>query len=149
MENRNFFQELSGYRVKVERNGKEIVNLPGILCLPGLLAAPRMSIAGLVAAPLLGCSIHLGNDNGKEVNIEDTMRKAAETVIDTASTAARTVREEFEKAWQAVSADDPEEEPETEETKETEETEAAPGRNAAEKPDQDPNPAEEPEQEEE
>ena len=141
MENRSFFQELSGYRVKVERNGKEIVNLPGILCLPGLLAAPRMSIAGLVAAPLLGCSVHLEHENGQEVNIETTMRKAAETVIDTASTAAKTVREEFEKAWQAVSADDPEEEPEAEKT------EAAPDQNTAEEPDQ--NPAEEPDQKEE
>ena len=28
---KNFFDELTGYRVKVERDGREIVNVPGIL----------------------------------------------------------------------------------------------------------------------
>ena len=147
MGNKNFFQELAEYRVRVERNGKEIVNVPGLLCLPGLLAVPRLTIAGMVAAPLLGFNIHLANESGRDVDIEGTMRKAAETVIDTASNAARTVKDEFEKAWQAVSADDPEEETETGETEaepgqepaekpQTEGTEAAPEQDAGEEPDQ-------------
>ena len=36
------------------------------------------------------------------------MKDAAETVADTATTAAKTVRNEFEKAWDELSADDPE-----------------------------------------
>ena len=66
---KDFFDELNGYRVKVEKDGKEIVNMPGILALPGLLVAPKASIIGMIAAPLLGCSIHLENEKGK-VTIE-------------------------------------------------------------------------------
>ena len=65
---KNIFDELTGYRVKVEKDGKEIVNVPGILALPGLLAAPRAGIIGMVAAPLLGCSVHLENENGREID---------------------------------------------------------------------------------
>ena len=64
MENRNILQELTGYRLKVEREGKSVIDVPGILCLPGLLAAPRLGIAGMIAAPLLGYNVHLENGSG-------------------------------------------------------------------------------------
>ena len=112
---KNFFDELTGYRVKVERDGREIVNVPGILALPGLLVAPKLSIVGMIAAPLLGCSIHLENESGKEVDIGKAVKEAAGTVADTAAAAAKTVREEIEKAWEDLSADDPEGCPEGEE----------------------------------
>ncbi len=31
MENRNILQELTGYRLKVEREGKSVIDVPGIL----------------------------------------------------------------------------------------------------------------------
>ena len=105
---KSFIDELTGYRVKVEKDGKEIVNVPGILALPGLLIAPKVSIIGMVAAPILGCSIHLENENGKDVDIGKAVKDAANTVADTAATAAKTVKEEIEKAWDELSADDPE-----------------------------------------
>ncbi len=112
---KNFFEELTGYRVKVERDGREIVNVPGILALPGLLIAPKLSVAGMIAAPLLGCNIHLENEDGREIDIGKAVKEAAGTVADTAAAAAKTVKEEFEKAWDDLSADDPEECPEGEE----------------------------------
>lgn len=115
---KNLIDELTGYRVKVEKDGKEIVNVPGILALPGLLIAPKASIIGMVAAPLLGCSIHLENEDGKKVDIGKAVKDAAETVVDTAASAAKTVREEIGKAWDAMSADDPEACPEGKENEE-------------------------------
>ena len=123
MENRNMLEELTRYRVKIEKDGKNIADVPGILCLPGLLAAPKLGIAGLIAAPLLGLSVHMENRDGSRVNVEEEMRKAAEsvvntagktaeTVLDTAGKAAKTIREEIERVWQDLSADDPEEVPE-------------------------------------
>ena len=109
---KSIFEELAGYRVKVERDGKEIVNVPGILALPGLLIAPKASVIGMVAAPLLGCSIHVENDGGQEVDVGKAVKDAADTVIGTAKTAARTIKEEVDKAWDELSADDPEECPE-------------------------------------
>ena len=105
---KSIIDELTGYRVKVEKDGKEIVNVPGILALPGLLIAPKVSIIGMVAAPLLGCSVRLENENGKDVDIGKAVKDAANTVVNTATTAAKTVKEEMEKAWDDLSADDPE-----------------------------------------
>lgn len=105
---KSIIDELAGYRVKVEKDGREIINIPGILALPGALIAPKASIIGTVAASLLGCNIHLGNEEGKSVNVGEKVRKAADAVMDTAKTAARSVKEEMDKAWDAVSADDPE-----------------------------------------
>ena len=115
---KSVIEELTGYRVKVKKDDKEIVNVPGILALPGLLAAPRAGIIGMIAAPLLGCSIHLENENGTAIDVGKAVKDAAETVADTANTAAKTVKEEIEKAWDALSADDPEECPLGEENKE-------------------------------
>ncbi len=104
----NMIDELTSYRVKVEKDGKEIVNVPGILALPGALIAPKASIIGTVAASLLGCEIHLVSENGKNVDIGRAVKEAAETVADKAAAAAKTVREEIDKAWDELSADDPE-----------------------------------------
>ena len=91
------------------------MNVPGILALPGLLIAPKLSIAGMIAAPLLGCSIHLENEDGREVDLGKAVKEAAGTVAETAAAAAKTVREEINKAWDELSADDPEGCPEGEE----------------------------------
>ncbi len=115
---KNIIDELTGYRVKVKRDGKEIVNVPGILILPGLLMAPKAGIIGMIAAPLLRCSVHLESEDGKEVDIGKAVKDAADTVVDTATTVAKTVEEEVEKAWEALSADDPEGCPEGKENEE-------------------------------
>ena len=104
----SFIDELTSYRIKVEKGGREIINVPGILALPGVLIAPKMVLIGTVAASLLGCGIHLESENGKNVDIGKAVKDAAETVVDTAATAAKTAREEIEKAWDELSADDPE-----------------------------------------
>ena len=114
---KNFLDELFGYRVKVERNGQEVINIPGILALPGALIAPKASIIGTVAASLLGCSIHLENADGKGIDVGEKVRKAADSVVRSAGAAMKTVREEMDRAWESVSADDPEECPLGEENK--------------------------------
>ena len=115
---KSIIDELTAYRLKVTRDGKEIVNVPGILALPGVLIAPKMSIIGTVAASLLGCEIHLENEDGKKVNVSKGIKDAADTVADTAKTVAKSVREEIDKAWDELSADDPEECPLGEENNE-------------------------------
>ena len=117
---KSFMDELTGYRVKVEREGKELLNVPGILALPAALIAPKASIIGTIAASLLGCSIHLEGSDGKEVDVSEKVRKTAETVAETAGNVAKTVREEVEKAWESVSADYPEECPVGKENEENE-----------------------------
>ena len=105
---KNIIDELTGYRVKVKKDGREIVNVPGILALPGALIAPKASIIGTIAASLLGCDIHLENEDGKKVDISKAVKDAADTAADTAKTVAKTVKAEVDKAWDELSADDPE-----------------------------------------
>ena len=105
---KSIFDELTAYRLKVERDGREIVNIPGLLALPGVLIAPKASIIGTVAASLLGCSVHLENEDGKSVDVSGGVKKAAETVADAAKETAKSIKEEMDKAWDALSADDPE-----------------------------------------
>ena len=119
MANRNFFETLTQYRLKVEKDGKPVVNVPSILALPGLLMAPKLSIAGLVAAPLLGLKVQLENESGEAVDVEGAVRKAAETVRESVTTAGKSIKEEIDKAWEAVSADDPEETDEEDAAEET------------------------------
>ena len=87
----SFMDELTSYRLKVARDGKEIVNVPGILALPGALIAPKASVIGTVAASLLGCEIHLENADGKKVNVSKAVKDTADTVADTAKTVVKTV----------------------------------------------------------
>ena len=108
MENRNFLKDLTRYRVKLEKDGKSVVDLPGILCLPGLLAAPRLSVASVIAAPLLGYSVRLENPDGRTVDAEAAVKKTAETIMETAADTARTIKEEISKTWESITADDPE-----------------------------------------
>ena len=117
---KNIIEELTSYRVKVEKDGKEIVSIPSIIALPGALIAPKIGIVSTVAASLLGCNIHVENDKGTTVDVSKKVQDVAETVVDTAKTAAKTVKEEIDKAWDAISADDPEECPLGEETAEEE-----------------------------
>ena len=82
---KNIFDELTSYRVKIEKDGREIVNFPGILALPSALIAPKASIIGTVAASLLGCNIHLVNADGQGVDVGEKVRKAANTVAETST----------------------------------------------------------------
>ena len=111
---KSIFDELTDYRLKVERDGKEIVNVPGIFALPAALLAPKASILGTVAASLLGCGIHLENESGQEINVGEKVRKAADAVVGTAKEAAKTIKEEIDKAWEEADEDqEPVENPES------------------------------------
>lgn len=125
MENKNIWDELTRYRVKLEKEGKSVADLPGILCLPALFAAPHLSIGGLIAAPLLGYSVRLENGEGKGEELENAVKKAADAVMDAAEKTVKTVTEEIDKALDAISLDDPKDE-------DTEEEEQQPA--PAEKP---------------
>ena len=112
---KNIIEDLTSYRVKFEKDGREIVNVPVLLALPAALILPKVSIVGTVAASLLGCNVHLENGNGKTVEVGKAVKDAADTVVDVAGTAVKTVKGEIDKAWDALSADDPEGCPEGEE----------------------------------
>ena len=46
MANKSFFEALTQYRLKVEKDGKDVLNVPGIFALPGMLRRSRGSRPG-------------------------------------------------------------------------------------------------------
>ena len=130
----NIVKELTRSRLKIERDGKSIVDLPVIACLPGLLAAPRLSITGLAAAPLLGCNIRLESEDGRNTDLGKAVKEAAETAMEKANTAAKSVREEVEKAWQAMSDENQAETDDAAAPEDAAAEEDAAARDAAEEP---------------
>ena len=116
MANKNLFETLTQYRLRVEKDGKDVVNVSSLFALPGLLMAPKLSLAGLIAAPLLGLRVHLESEDGEAVDVEDAVRNATDAVKESVVSTGRTIKEQVDKAWEAVSSDYPEEEtPENEE----------------------------------
>jgi len=94
---RNLFQKLCSYRLRIDRNGKTVVNWSSLFSLACLILAPHMSIAGIVLSLILGYHISLETDE-VDGDLEERIRQAADTVKRTATAAARTVRDEVEKA---------------------------------------------------
>lgn len=91
------FQKLCSYRLRIDRNGKTIVNWSSLFSLVCLILAPHMSIAGIILSLILGYHINLETDE-TDGELEERVRQAADTVKKTAAAAARTVRDEVEKA---------------------------------------------------
>ena len=125
MANKNFFETLTQYRLRVEKDGKDVVNVSSLFALPGLLIAPKLSLTGLIAAPLLGLRVHLESEDGEHVDVEEAVRKAAGAVKESVASTTRTIREQMDKAWGPVSSDDAEEDA----TQDTEENAEASGTN--------------------
>ena len=92
----NLIQKLYRYRLKIDRKGTPIVNLSSLFCIPCLILAPHMSIAGIILSLVLGYHIRLEAE-GDVGDLEETVRAAAEKVKQTVGTATKTIREEIEK----------------------------------------------------
>ena len=94
---KSIFQRLYNYRLKIDRNGKPILNFSSLFSMACLIFAPHMTIAGIILSLVLGYHISLDTEQEDE-SLEQTLRQAADTVRKTASAAARTIHEEVEKA---------------------------------------------------
>ncbi len=103
---RGLFQKLCSYRLRIDRNGKTVVNWSSLFSLACLILAPHMSIAGIILSLILGYHINLETDE-EDGELEERIRQAADTVKRTATAAARTVRDEVEKARAAHEPEKP------------------------------------------
>ncbi len=93
----DIFQKLYHHRLRIDRNGKTILNWSSLFSLACLLLAPHMTIVGAVIALLMGYHISLESDGEEDTEFQERFRQAADTVKKTASAAARTIKTEIEK----------------------------------------------------
>ena len=101
----NLIQKLYRYRLKIDRKGTPIVNLSCLFCIPCLIFAPHMSIAGIIVSLILGYHIGLETE-GDAGELEETLRNAAGKIRETVGTAAKTIREEIDKTRENNTAKD-------------------------------------------
>lgn len=95
---RNFFQKMYHFRVKVDKQGKPIVNVSSLFGLACLLFAPHMTLVGVIAALVMGYSIHFETEDMDDKELEERFRKAAQNVKTGAMNAARSIQNEINKA---------------------------------------------------
>jgi len=93
----SIFQKLYCYRLKIDRKGKTILNWSSLFSLLCLILAPHVSIIGIILSLVLGYHISLETE-GQDEELEQRVRQAANTVKKTATVAARTIRDEVNKA---------------------------------------------------
>ena len=95
---RNFFQKMYHFRVKVDKQGKPIVNVSSLFGLACLLFAPHMTLVGVIAALVMGYSIHFETEDMDDKELEERFRKAAQNVKNGAMNAAKSIQNEINKA---------------------------------------------------
>ena len=95
---KNFLQKMYHFRVKVDKQGKPIVNVSSIFGLACLIFAPHMTIVGVIASLLLGYQIHFESEDMDDKELEERFRKAAQNVKNGAVNAAKSIQTEINKA---------------------------------------------------
>ena len=115
-----FLRKLYHFRLKVYRKGQPVVNVSSLFSLACLLYAPFLTLGGIAVSLLLGYQIRFENETD-DGELEETIRKAAQTVKKGAVNAADSLRKEFNKvrteshsAVPAEASGKPAEKPETE-----------------------------------
>lgn len=95
---KNFLQKMYHLRLKVDKQGKPIVNVSSIFGLACLIFAPHMTIVGIIAALLLGYQFKVESEDMDDAELEERIRKAAQNVKTGAMTAAKSIQTEINKA---------------------------------------------------
>lgn len=91
-----FLRKLYHFRLRVDRKGQPVVNVSSLFSLACLLYAPFLTLGGIAVSLLLGYQIRFENETD-DGELEETIRKAAQTVKKGAVNAADSLRKEFNK----------------------------------------------------
>lgn len=94
---KNFLQKMYNLRLKVDKQGKPIVNVSSIFGLACLLFAPHMTIAGIAISLILGYQIHFESEED-DGEMEERIRRAAMNVKAGVAGAAKSIQNEINRA---------------------------------------------------
>lgn len=100
----SLIQKLYHYRLKIDRKGTTIVNLSSLFCVPALLLAPYVCIAGVVISLILGYHINLESEDASAEDIQKILTQAGNTVRKTVTGAVQNIKKEIEKSKPEESA---------------------------------------------
>lgn len=93
---KNFLQKAYNFRVKVDRNGKPIINVSSIFGLACLIFAPHMTVIGTIVALVLGYKFRFESEDD-DGQLEQQIRKAAENVRNGVTSAAKSIQNEINR----------------------------------------------------
>jgi len=95
---KNFLQKMYRFRVKVDKQGKSIINVSSIFGLFALIFAPHVTIIGTIAALLMGYQFRFESEDMDDKELEERIRKAAMNVKSGAASAVKSIQTEISKA---------------------------------------------------
>lgn len=95
---KNFLQKMYRFRVKVDKQGKSIINVSSIFGLFALIFAPHVTIIGTIAALLMGYQFRFESEDMDDKELEERIRKAAMNVKSGAVSAVKSIQTEISKA---------------------------------------------------
>ena len=95
---KNFLQKMYRFRVKVDKQGKSIINVSSIFGLFALIFAPHVTIIGTIAALLMGYQFRFESEDMDDKELEERIRKAAMNVKSGAASAVKSIQAEISKA---------------------------------------------------
>ena len=95
---KNFLQKMYRFRVKVDKQGKSIINVSSIFGLFALIFAPHVTIIGTIAALLMGYQFSFESEDMDDKELEERIRKAAMNVKSGAASAVKSIQTEISKA---------------------------------------------------
>ena len=93
----DILRKLYRFRVRIDRQGKPVLNVSSIFAGICLLFAPRLSIACVVVALVMGYQLHFETEE-EDAGLEEKIRKAAQNVKNGAANAVKSVQEEIRRA---------------------------------------------------
>ena len=95
---KDFFRKLYHFRVKVDKQGKPILNVCSLFGLVCLIFAPKLTLISVVLSLLLGYQYRFESEEMDDSELEERLRKAALNVKNGAIDAAKSIQNEISKA---------------------------------------------------
>ena len=94
---KDFLKKIYHFRMKVDKQGKPIINVSAVFGLVCLIFAPKLTVASVILSLLLGYQYRFESEDMEDTELEERIRKAADNVKNGAAAAVRSIQEEINK----------------------------------------------------
>ncbi len=94
----DILKKIYHFRMKVDKQGKPIINVSAAFGLVCLVFAPKLTAASVILSLILGYQYRFESEDMEDPEVEARIRKAADNVKNGATAAVRSIQEEIGKA---------------------------------------------------
>ncbi len=94
----DILKKIYHFRMKVDKQGKPIINVSAAFGLVCLVFAPKLTAASVILSLILGYQYRFESEDMEDPEVKARIRKAADNVKNGATAAVRSIQEEIGKA---------------------------------------------------